>query len=142
HGSFHRRANAVVEVGDGADHQLAEPLRQRRGPIGLIDLAVRPTEVGNQDHARAPFDQVLDGRDRLPDSGIVDDPAVVDRDVEIDAHEHPLASDVDVADRGLMEPAAMADVGSQFSRSPMNTVRSTTRQEYPHSLSYQAKTLP
>jgi len=98
--------------------------------------------VRHQDHARTPFDQVLDGRDRLSDPGIVDDPAALERDVEIDANQHALAGDVDVANRGFLQRAAQRDVGSQFSRSPMNTVRSTTRQEYPHSLSYQAKTLP
>ena len=126
----------------GAAHQLAEPIRQWRGPVGIVDLAVGTAEMGDHDHARTALDQVLDGRERLADPGIVDDTAVLDRDVEVDADQHALARDVEVANRGFLERAAQADVGSQFSRSPMNTARSTTRQEYPHSLSYQEKTLP
>ncbi len=153
HGGLDRRTNAIVEMAHGAVDQLAEPLGQRRGPIGVIDLAVRAAEVRDHDHPRIAFDQVLDGWDRLPDPGIVDDPAVLCGDIEVDADQHAPAGDVDVANRGFLQrPAAdrllrlglrvLPRVGSQFSRSPMNTVRSTTRQEYPHSLSYQAKTLP
>src|SRR5207245_11344593 len=142
HGGLDRRTDAVVQVAHGAAHQLAKPLREWRGPVGLVDLAVGAAEVGDQDHSGTALDQVLDGGERLPDPGIVDDAAVLDRDVEIDPDQHALARDVDVANRGFLEHAAQADVGSQFSRSPMNTARSTTRQEYPHSLSYQEKTLP
>src|SRR5207302_6443432 len=99
-------------------------------------------EVRHQDHARPPFDQILNGRDRFSDSCIVNDPPVLQRDVEIDPDQHALPGDVDVADGGFLQRAADRGVRGQFSRSPMNTVRSTTRHEYPHSLSYQEKTLP
>src|SRR5256714_6857318 len=142
HCGLDRGTDAVLQVGHGASHELAEPLRQRRGPVGVVDLAVGAAEMGDQDHAGTALEQVLDGRERLADAGVVDDAAILDRDVEVDADQHALARDVEVANRGFLERAAQADVGSQFSRSPMNTARSTTRQEYPHSLSYQENTLP
>src|SRR4030088_1669031 len=143
-GSLDRRTDAVVQMAHGAADQLAEPLCQRRGSVSCLDLSVGPAEMRDQDHARASLEQVLDGRDRLPNPGIVDDPAVLDRDVEVDAYQDALARNVDVTNGGLLQRSAdrmCRLVGGQFSRSPMNTVRSTTRQEYPHSLSYQEKTL-
>src|SRR5256886_2638329 len=142
HSGLDRGTDAVLQVAHRPSHELAEPLRQRRGPVGVVDLAVGAAEMRDQDHARTALDQVLDRRERLADAGIVDDAAILDRDVEVDADQHALARDVEVANRGFLERAAQADVGSQFSRSPMNTARSTTRQEYPHSLSYQENTLP
>ena len=142
HRGFNRRADAVVEVADRTADQLAQPLRQWSGSIGLIDLPIWAAEVGEQNDARLPFDEVLNSRNRLADPGIVDDPAVLHRDVEIDADQHALPGDVHVADGDFLQRPADRGVRGQFSRSPMNTVRSTTRHEYPHSLSYQLKTLP
>jgi hypothetical protein len=58
--------------------------------------------VGDEDHPGAAFDKVLDGWDRLADPGVVDDPAVLDRNVEVDADQDPLTGDVDLADGGFL----------------------------------------
>src|SRR5438105_870765 len=70
-------------------HRLAEQLRQalrgRRQALARIGLALRPAEVGGQDHARAALDRVADGRQRGADARVVADPAraagVLERDV-------------------------------------------------------------
>jgi len=129
HHGLHRRTNAVVQMAHRTCDQLAQPLRQGSRSVGLIDLAVRPAEVRHQDDACVALDEVLNGRNRLADSGIVDDPAALHRDVEVDADQHALTGDVDVADSGFLQRAAQGGVRGQFSRSPMNTVRSTTRHE-------------
>src|ERR1700704_1041851 len=98
-------------------------MRQRRGPVGFIDLSVGPAEVRDQDHARTAFEEVRYGLDRLANAGIVGDPPVLDRNVEIDSNQDTLAGDVDVADGGFLERAADRGVRGQFSRSPMKTVR-------------------
>ena len=59
------------------------------------------------------------------------DPATLERNVQIGADEDALAGDVGLADR------ARELHGRQRSR----WTRSTSRELYPHSLSYQAKTL-
>jgi hypothetical protein len=102
HGGLDRRPDAVVQMTHRVAHQLAQPLRERRRPVGLIHFAVRATKMRHQDHARAALGQVLDGRDCLADARIVDDPAALHWNVEIDADQHALTGDVDVADRGFL----------------------------------------
>src|SRR5207302_9043513 len=115
---------------------------ERSGAGGLVDLAVRPAEVRHQDHPAAAAHELLDRREGLADPGIVLDAAILDRDVEVHPNEHALAGDVDIAAREFRKGPAGRSLADQFSRSPMYTARSTTRQEQPHSLSYQLKTLP
>ena len=129
HRGLDRRADAVVHVFDRPAHQGGQPVGERRRAIGIVHLAFRAAEVGHQDHTRAALDQVLKRRDGFSDSGVVDDSSVLDGDVEIDPHEDSLARNVHVADGGFVEGAAGRGVRGQFSRSPMKTVRSTTRQE-------------
>ena len=128
-GVLDRWSDTVVHMANGAGYELAEPRRQGRGPVRVVDLAVRAAKMRDEDEAGAPFDQVLNRRDRLADAGVVDDAAVLQGDIEIDAHQHPLAGDVDVANGGFVERPADRGVRGQFSRSPMYTVRSTTRHE-------------
>ena len=55
-----------------------------------------------EDELGPGLDERADGRDRRTDPGIVLDLAVSDGDVEIDADEDALPSDVRVADRELV----------------------------------------
>ena len=58
-----------------------------------------------------PLEQVLDGRQRGPDAGVVGDLAVLDRDVEVDPDQDALARGIDVADRLLVHSVlALRDV--------------------------------
>src|SRR6202022_1004980 len=52
HGGLDRRTHGVIQMTNRAAEQLAEPPRQRRGPIRLIGLAVRAPEVRDQYDAR------------------------------------------------------------------------------------------
>ena len=51
-------------------------------------------QVRCKQHASAILDQVLEGGDRGPDSGVICDDTVLEGDVQIGAHEHTLALDV------------------------------------------------
>src|SRR5438094_10086780 len=103
YGGFNRATDAVFQVAHGAAYQLAEPIRQWRSPVGIVDLAVGAAEMGDHDHARTALDQVLDGRERLADPSVVDDVAVLDRDGERAADHRSLARDLDVANGGFLE---------------------------------------
>jgi hypothetical protein len=124
-----RRADAVIQMTNRALQQLTQALGQRPGPVRLVDLAVRTAQVRHQDDPGVPLDQVRDGRKRRADPRVIDDPARLHRRVEVDANEHAFAGNVDIMDGGFVQRAADGCVRCQFSRSPMNTLRSTTRQE-------------
>ncbi len=91
-------------------------------------LALRPAEVrADPDAGDAAPEQVLERRQRRADARVVGDPAVLERDVQVGADEHDLPLDVS------LPHGARPVVQSTF------PIRSTNRQEYPHSLSYQPK---
>ena len=96
----------------------------------LLDaLALRASEVRDEHQARAARAQLLDRRQGGANARVVGDlrrPSlrVLERDVEVHAHEHPPARDVEVVDASHR----------------IFWIRSTRRFEYPHSLSYQATT--
>jgi len=118
-GRLRGRSNAIIDVFDRPLQQFAESGGQRRRPRGFVDLAIRAAEVRHQDHPGAAAHQVLDRRQRLADPGVVLDAAILDRDVEVDAEEHALPGDVDIADGGFLEGPAGRSLADQFSRSPM-----------------------
>jgi hypothetical protein len=60
------------------------------------------------------LDQGPNGGQRLADPGVIDDPAVFHRDVEIDADEGAFALEVEVSNGRLLE----AGDRGQFNRSP------------------------
>src|SRR6266511_1712863 len=88
-----------------------------------------------------------DGRQHARQAGGVGDYAVFDRHVEIDAHQHALALDIDPVngpDMGEIEAVRSALAARRrqlvhISR-PMATAVSHMRLEKPHSLSYQDTT--
>jgi hypothetical protein len=61
--------------------------------------------VGHQDHLRALVAQVLDGGQRLLQALVALDHAVLQRHVEVDAHDHALAGDVQILDEQLLPGA-------------------------------------
>ena len=109
--------------------------------------------MGEQDHLAALVGNLPNGGSHALDAGRIRDLAVLDRHVEIDAHEHALAPYV-----GLIEGAehisglrawscerkppqrdARSSPAGQISF-PIATAVSTMRLEKPHSLSYHAIT--
>ena len=61
-----------------------------------LRLALRPAEMRREDHRRAVIERVGDRRQRRANAGVVGDPAVLDRDVEVDADEHAPAVEAKV----------------------------------------------
>jgi hypothetical protein len=83
-------------------HVRAEQLAQPLGDRPHRQLRVRPLrapEMAGEDEPGAPLAQRLDRRQRGADARVVRDPPVGERHVEVDAHEHPLALDVEVVER-------------------------------------------
>src|SRR5918996_1385121 len=137
-------ADAVADEADiGAAHQLLHLLRDRlqRG-LGRDHLGT--AEMRQHDHLGPFAGELGDGRKHAGDAGRIGDLAVLDRHVEIDADEDPLAANVDpvnTPDAGEVE-AARAVRGRLFVHISrlMATAVSLMRFEKPHSLSYQATT--
>jgi hypothetical protein len=99
-GGLHGRADAVVEESDGLAQQLLQLGRDRlQGELGDL-LSVRAAEVAGEDDRGALRERVLDRRQRGGDARVVGDGAggLVLRDIEVDAHEHALAGETEVAD--------------------------------------------
>ncbi len=95
----------VADAVFGERHRPAEQLREPGGHrtqahVG-IRLAFRPPQVAREDHRAAAFEHVLNRRQRSADAGVVADHAVLQRDVEVDADEDPLALEVEIPDREL-----------------------------------------
>ena len=65
------------------------------------DLALGPAKVAHQDDGCAVVQEVLDRGQRGPDARVVLDLAVLDWDIEIDAHEHAFALRIEIPD-GLL----------------------------------------
>src|SRR5690606_16736443 len=101
-----------------------------------IDLALRPPEVRREDEPSALLEDVPDRRETRPNPRIVGDrrtaALVLERDVVVDAQEDALPAERDLVDD------AEARAHSLW---PMCRITSTMRQEKPHSLSYQLRTL-
>src|SRR5205085_9870055 len=86
----HRHARVVERGADGLPHRLDRIRRVRPS---------RPAEVrANRDGAGAAVEEPPQRRQRGTNARVVGDTSVLERDVEVAAHEHPLAVDVCVAD--------------------------------------------
>jgi hypothetical protein len=110
-----RRASDAIEPialqAHRVPEQLTEPSRHRGERVGGGELAFfGPTEVREHDDARARRRGRAQGGQRRADARIARDDALLDRDVEVLADEHPLAPQVEVGHaqhghrRGLREP--------------------------------------
>ena len=101
--------------------------RDRERRIG----ALRPAEVrADGDVLRTAVEQVAECRQRRANPRVVCDLPVLEGNVQVRPHEDALAADVGVTDR--------ARPVHPYGRSL--PIRSTSRLEYPHSLSYQPNT--
>ena len=85
-------------------HRPAEQLRQARGN-GFqahlrIGFALGPPEVARQDHARALFERVSDGRQGSPNPFVAGDflPAIRERNVKVYADEDAFSRQIQIAD--------------------------------------------
>ena len=76
--------------------QLRQPLGDRPSENSGLGSPFGRPRCDAQDHRRARVEQVLDRRQRRADARVVGDRAVLDRHVEVDAHEHALARDVEL----------------------------------------------
>ena len=116
-------------------------MRATSAATGLSEFfdvaALRAAEMREQDHLAALGGDLGDRRRHALDARGVGDHAVVDRHVEVDAHQHAFAFDVDVVERveSAHEPAPGAL--ERYSSLPIATAVSDMRLEKPHSLSYQ-----
>jgi hypothetical protein len=91
----------VARAGDVEAEEGREPLGDGAEPQAVLDLAVGPAEVAREDHPRALVQEVPDRGDGRPDPGVVLDLPVLERHVEVDADEDPLARRVELADGSL-----------------------------------------
>src|SRR5262249_44676903 len=87
----------------------------------------RTAEMGEQDHLTALVGNLADGRSHALDAGHVGDFAVLDRHIEIDAHEHALAAHVSLIERVEHVSAHCSRVRSAYPSQP---------RLQPHSLHY------
>src|SRR4029079_943362 len=76
-------------------------------------LPVGAAEVRHQDHLRVLLAQELDGRQRLLETPVRLPLPPLERDIEVDAHDDALASDVQIFDEQFL---AGAHGGPGFSR--------------------------
>jgi hypothetical protein len=101
------RCRPRLRTGDilGLDNVAPQNLSQMLSYRGETELgrgfAFRPAEVTDEDNRGTAREQVLDRRQRGADTGVVGDPSVLHRNVEVDADEDTLACHVGVADRAI-----------------------------------------
>ncbi len=101
-------AERVAGHAHGSAQQVRQAQRDRTQAEGVVDLALRPTEMAGQDDDGAAIEEVGDGRHAGPDAGVVDDLAVLERDVEIDPDEDLLAGRIEVANGELVHGSTVA----------------------------------
>ena len=139
HGRGRRRADEIGGERDLLAQQLREPdpdhvqRRAARGALGVV-RALRAAEVGHDDDPGAAVRQLLDHRQAGADTSVVGDLTAafkVERHVQVGPQQDAAPGDVDVIDRAHVRYA---------SRDATSAVRSASRQEKPHSLSYQPNT--
>ena len=112
---------------------LPEPIRHRGEPKLLDDGALGAAEVRREDERRAALQQLAEGGERCPDPQVVGHLAARQGDVVVHPDEHALALDAAQVVEG-------AEIHHPYSEFPTSSMSSTSRFEYPHSLSYQPMT--
>ena len=91
-----RRTDAVSRHPNRPSDQLAQPLSSGLQAVGRAGAAFGPSQMGAQDQPGAAFDEIVQGRQGSPDTGVIADPAVVQGDVEIDPHQDAFAVEIEV----------------------------------------------
>ena len=74
--------------------------------VARIRAALGPAEVRHQDQTPTSVEDSADRRQAGGDAGLVGDLPVLERDVEVDAHQDPLPGHLDVVERLLLHVAA------------------------------------
>jgi hypothetical protein len=101
HGVHLRRRPFADAILRERDRALEDGCDRRREQLERL-CRIRPfgaAEMGEQDHLAALVGNLPDGRSHPLDAGRVRDLSVLHRHVEIDAHEHALASHVGLIER-------------------------------------------
>ncbi len=93
--------DAVVGERDGRAEEGGERIGDRAQAHVGDALPVGPPEVRHQDDLRVLPAQVVDGRQRLAEPLVRFDLAVLEGDVEVDAHDDALVGDGEVFDEEL-----------------------------------------
>src|SRR6267142_4486756 len=128
---LHLRTNAVGSERDLFPQQFAEPRSDRFQAVLRFRLSLRPAEMRSENQAAAFFENITDRWKRSLDARVICDPSAFDGDIEVHAHEHTLAAQIEIRNGKLAHAV-------YFTSSLM---RSRIRQLKPHSLSYQENTL-
>ena len=122
----------AVRVRDGLAlvHQLRQPRRDRLERILRLRPALGPAEVRHEDQPPAALDDALDRRHRLHDPAVVGDLPALERDVEIDPHQHALPLHVDVGN-GFLRHVQLHTVSAPMlgAMRTMSKSRLTTRDD-------------
>ncbi len=111
---FEERHRSGLEGGDNPPRRFADAVFGERDPTAAerppqrgdhraqrqfrVGPALRPAEMRHDDDRGTVAEQRLDGRGQAFDPGRVGDLAVLDRDVEIGAQQHPLAAHIDIVE--------------------------------------------
>lgn len=108
----------------------------------ILDLrATRTPEVRADDEARAASAQFPERGNRGPDPRIVGNPPLRDWHVEVHTYEHGEPGDIAEVVQGAKGHDMSRTNRTDQSVDATRAARSTSRFEYPHSLSYQPMTL-
>ena len=91
-------ADAVFGEGDGGAEESGERVGDGAERHVGDALAVGPPEMRHQDHLRVLAAQVVDGRERFAQALVRFDLAVLQGNVEVDAHDDALVGDGEVLD--------------------------------------------
>ena len=94
-----RLADAVGREGDRPLDDLGDRGGDGLERIGLIRAALGPAEMGEKNDLAALVRDLRDGRRNALDARRIGHPAVLRRNVEIDAQEHAFARDIGVIER-------------------------------------------
>jgi hypothetical protein len=90
------RPGDTSRQGNRPTEQVAQPIRNWPQRKGLVNLALRTPQMRTDDDRSTCIKQVLQGRQRSPDSGVVADYAVAQRDVQVSTYEDGLALDAQI----------------------------------------------
>ncbi len=101
-GTFDGRRRGLADAIPGEFNRPSKQLGQAggNGPQGVLRVRfpLGTAEVRREDHRGAVFQRVANRRDRRADTRVVRDPAVLNRDVEVDPDQDLLPPQVEIAD--------------------------------------------
>src|SRR6267142_246848 len=125
------RTHAIGSEKDLLPQHFAEPRSHGLQAVLRFGLSLRPAEVRRKNQAAGVFENITDRWEGSPDTRVVCNSPAIDRNIEVHAHEHTLAAQIEIRNGEFAHEC-------YFTSSLM---RSRIRQLKPHSLSYQENTL-